>query len=70
MTADPRIARLIALIRAAMRPPLGAGRIALALALALALGAICHTLFAAGILAMIFAMFFGMSESLGRAPWP
>ena len=64
--ADPRIARLITLIRAALRPPAGVGRIALALGL----GAMCHTLFAAGVLAMIVAMFFGLSESLGTMPWP
>ena len=63
---DPRIARLITLIRAALRPAPGAGRIALALGL----GALCHTLFAAGVLAMIVAMFFGLTESLGRVPWP
>ena len=64
--ADTRIARLITLIRAALRPPAGVGRIALALGL----GAMCHTLFAAGVLAMIVAMFFGLSESLGTMPWP
>ncbi len=64
--ADPRIARLLTLIRAALRPPAGAGRIVLALVL----GALCHTLFAAGVLAMIVAMFFGLSESLGTVPWP
>ena len=63
---DPRIARLIILIRAATRPPAGAGRIALALIF----GALCHTLFAAGVLAMIVAMFFGLSESFGTVPWP
>jgi len=63
---DPRIARLVTLIRAALRPPAGAGRIALALGL----GVLCHTLFAAGVLAMIVAMFFGLSESLGAVPWP
>jgi hypothetical protein len=63
---DPRIARLITLIRATLRPPPGAGRIALALGM----GVICHTLFAAGVLAMIIAMFFGLSESLGSVPWP
>ena len=66
MIADPRIARLIALIRAALHPPPGAARIALALVL----GLICHTVFAAAVLAMIAAMFFGLSESLGRVPWP
>lgn len=64
--ADPRIVRLITLIRAALHPPAGAGRIALALGL----GALCHMLFAAGVLAMIVAMFFGLSESLGTVPWP
>lgn len=63
---DPRIARLITLIRAALRAPAGAGRIALALAL----GVLCHVLFAAGVLAMIVAMFFGLSESFGSLPWP
>ncbi len=31
---------------------------------------ICHTVFALGVLAMIVAMFFGLSESLGSVPWP
>jgi methanethiol S-methyltransferase len=66
MLTDPRIARLITLISAALRLPAGAGRIALALGL----GALCHALFAAGVLAMIVAMFFGLSESLGTVPWP
>ena len=66
LLADPRIARLITLLRAATRPPAGAGRIALALIF----GALCHTLFAAGVLAMIAAMFFGLSESFGTVPWP
>jgi protein-S-isoprenylcysteine O-methyltransferase Ste14 len=63
---DPRIARLIRLVGAALKPPAGAGRIALALCF----GALCHTLFAAAVLAMIAAMFFGMSESFGTVPWP
>ncbi|OYU18832.1 MAG: hypothetical protein CFE34_08400 [Rhodobacteraceae bacterium PARR1] len=66
LLADPRIAGLVTLIRAALRPPAGTGRIALALCL----GAICHATFAAGVLAMIAAMFFGLSESLGTVPWP
>ncbi|MGL4438301.1 MAG: isoprenylcysteine carboxylmethyltransferase family protein, partial [Bosea sp. (in: a-proteobacteria)] len=57
---DPRIARLIVLIRAALRPPPGIARIAVALAL----GFLCHGLFTAGVLAMIVAMYFGLSESL------
>ena len=66
MWTDPRIARLITLIRAALGAPAGAGRIALALTF----GALCHTLFAAGVLAMIVAMFFGLGESFGTVPWP
>ena len=63
---DPRVARLITLIRAALRPPAGRSRIALALVM----GVLCHALFAAGVLAMIVAMFFGLSQSLGTVPWP
>lgn len=63
---DPRIARLVTLVRAALRPPAGTGRILLALGF----GLLCHSLFAAGVLAMIVAMFFGLSESYGAVPWP
>lgn len=65
-TTDPRIARLIGLGRAALRPPPGTARIALALGL----GMLCHALFGVAVLAMIVAMFFGLSESLGTVPWP
>jgi methanethiol S-methyltransferase len=60
MLTHPRIARLVTLIRAALRPPAGVARIGVALIF----GALCQTLFAAGVL----AMFFGLSESLGRVP--
>ena len=63
---DARIARLFNLILAASYPPAGARRILLALAL----GVVCHATFATAILAMITAMFFGLSESLGTVPWP
>jgi len=66
MIADPRFARLFTLMGAALRPPPGDGRVALALTL----GIICHVSFAAAVLTMIAAMFFGLSESLGRVPWP
>ncbi len=66
MRDDPRIAGLWRLITGALRPAPGAGRIALALAM----GALCHALFAAGVLSMIVAMFFGLSESFGAVPWP
>jgi methanethiol S-methyltransferase len=64
--ADPRVAGLRRLLVAAARPPAGAGRIMLALGF----GIICHLTFAAAVLAMITAMFFGLSESFGRVPWP
>ena len=64
--ADPRIARLLTLIRAASHPPAGLPRIALALTI----GAVCHALFAVAVLSMIVAMFFGLSKSLGNIPWP
>ncbi len=38
--------------------------------LALGLGALCHLVFAVAVLAMIWAMFFGMSRSFGAVPWP
>lgn len=66
MIRDPRLAGLITLIGAALRPPPGKGRILMALAT----GALCHAVFAAGVLAMIWAMFFGLSESFGTVPWP
>ncbi|MFU8883545.1 MAG: methyltransferase family protein [Rhodobacterales bacterium] len=66
MWHDPRIAGLTRLVAAARRPPPGAGRIMLALTM----GALCHLVFAAAVLAMIVAMFFGLSESFGQVPWP
>ena len=66
MTDDPRIARLITLIRAVISPPPGAGRVLLALGL----GMLCHALFAVAVLSMIVAMFFGLSQSFGTVPWP
>ena len=64
--SDPRIARLLDLVRTALNPPPGTGRIALALGM----GFLCHAVFAAGVLAMILAMFFGLSQSFGTVPWP
>ncbi|MEM9231371.1 MAG: isoprenylcysteine carboxylmethyltransferase family protein [Pseudomonadota bacterium] len=49
-----------------MHPPKGAGRIVLAVTF----GLVCHIIFALAVLAMIAAMFFGFSESLGQVPWP
>ncbi len=66
MRDDPRIAGVLRLITAALRPPPGLARIALALSL----GIVTHLVFAAAVLAMIAAMFFGLSESFGRVPQP
>ena len=63
---DPRIARLLRLIRAALNPPKGVARIAFALFM----GLLCHATFAAAVLSMIVMMFFGLSESFGTVPWP
>ena len=60
------LTRLTALLRSARAAPPGAGRIATAVAT----GLVCHALFGLAVLAMIGAMFFGMSESFGRVPWP
>lgn len=49
-----------------LRAPAGLRRVSLALAY----GVICHITFAAAVLAMIIAMFFGMSESFGSVPTP
>lgn len=48
------------------RPPPGKGRILLAWAY----GLICHSVFALAVLAMIWAMFWGMSASFGQVPQP
>ncbi len=60
------ITRLFALVKGALSPPPGRSRIISALAM----GTLCHTIFAAAVLAMIGAMFFGLSLGLGRVPWP
>ncbi|MEM6385458.1 MAG: isoprenylcysteine carboxylmethyltransferase family protein [Pseudomonadota bacterium] len=59
-------ARLIALVGGAFRPPPGRARIATALTM----GLVVHSVFAVAVLAMIAAMYFGMSRSLGTLPWP
>ena len=64
MIKDPRITRLFDLIKAAVNPPPGAARITLALVL----GLVCHATFAIAIMAMIAAMFLGLSESFGTVP--
>ena len=66
MHPQSQFERLKSLIIGASRPPPGRGRIALALAF----GAVVHVTFALAVLAMIVAMYFGMSRSLGAVPWP
>lgn len=63
---DPRFSRLYRLVLGALRPPAGRKR----LLIAYAYGILCHAIFAAAVMAMIVAMFFGMSESFGRVPAP
>ena len=58
--------RLLTLALGALRPPPGGARIAVALTY----GLLCHLVFAASVLAMIAAMFLGMSRSLGTVPAP
>lgn len=58
--------RLVALAFNCLKPPPGRGRILLALVFGIAV----HSLFAAAVLSMIAAMWFGMSEGLGRIPYP
>lgn len=66
MTRDPRITRLQDLGRDALAPPPGRGRILLALGA----GVLCHVIFAAAILSMIYAMYFGLTRSLGSLSYP
>ena len=66
MQLDPRLSRLDDLRRGALAAPAGKGRIALALTA----GFLCHLIFAAAILSMVYAMFFGLSHGLGALPYP
>ena len=67
MEFDPALfQRLWQLVAGLTRPAPGWRRIALAWAY----GIFCHTVFAAAVVAMIWAMFWGMSASFGRVPEP
>ena len=66
MSTTTNAERLVDLARGALRPPPGRTRIVVALVFGLAV----HAIFAAAVIAMILAMFFGMSRSLGTIPWP
>lgn len=58
--------RLWALAMGTLRPPPGKPRILLAFVY----GGLCHSVFAIAVITMITAMFFGMSQSIGRVPAP
>ncbi|MEM6372912.1 MAG: isoprenylcysteine carboxylmethyltransferase family protein [Pseudomonadota bacterium] len=58
--------QFIRLALATLTPPPGRARITVALYY----GVVCHVLFAAAVLSMIAAMFFGMSMTFGRVPEP
>ncbi|MEO0917670.1 MAG: isoprenylcysteine carboxylmethyltransferase family protein [Pseudomonadota bacterium] len=60
------IARLVELIGGALQPPPGRARILAALGI----GIVVHSVFSLAVVAMILAMYFGMSRSLGAVPWP
>ncbi|MEL7254825.1 MAG: isoprenylcysteine carboxylmethyltransferase family protein [Pseudomonadota bacterium] len=66
MTTQDHIDRIWTLIRGALTPEPGLGRIALALSF----GVVVHAIFAVAVIAMVVAMFFGMSKSLGTVPYP
>lgn len=66
MTTKDHIERLWTLVQGVFTPEPGVGRIALALSF----GLVVHVIFAAAVLAMIVAMFFGMSKSFGTVPYP
>ncbi len=60
------LTRILALALGTLRPPPGRRRIVTAFVYGIA----CHLIFGAAVLAMIGAMFFGMSKSLGSVPHP
>ena len=66
LSGSTPLKRLLSLAFGASRAPVGAFRISIALFY----GAVCHSVFIAAVLAMIVAMFFGMSKSLGTIPQP
>lgn len=66
MSSETHFKRLDTLVRGALAPPPGGGRIALALTFGVAM----HAAFVAAVVAMILAMYFGMSRSFGSVSWP
>jgi protein-S-isoprenylcysteine O-methyltransferase Ste14 len=66
MSNQTHFDRIWILVAGVFTPAPGAKRIALALVF----GFVVHSVFAVSVFAMIVAMFFGMSESLGAVPYP
>ena len=66
LSQDPRISRLLTLLKGMVQAPPGLGR----KVYASSLGIVNHALFASGVCAMMAAMFFGMSQSFGTVPEP
>lgn len=66
MIKGSHVERITTLLHGALNPEPGNGRIALSIVFGLTV----HVLFAAGVIAMVVAMYFGMSQSLGTIPWP
>lgn len=64
--ADPRVGRLVDLVRKAVQAPRGVLRIACAIVA----GVLCHGLFALGAGAMMVSMYHGLALGLGELPWP
>lgn len=65
-TPNKRLKRLFELGLGSLNSPPGTARIVIAVSY----GIMCHTIFALAVLAMIMAMFFGMTKSLGNLPSP
>jgi protein-S-isoprenylcysteine O-methyltransferase Ste14 len=63
---DPRVRRLLQLLQDALAAPPGRRR----RIMALTMGALCHAIFAVAIVSMVYAMFFGLSRSLGDINYP
>lgn len=66
METKENLASMLRLLLGLRNMPAGRGRIALAFAY----GALCHSVFGIAVLAMIVAMYFGMSASFGQVPDP
>ena len=66
MRNDPRIQRIMSLLSDAFAAPPGVRRVTIALLA----GILCHSIFAAAVLSMMYAMFYGLRTGLGEVPHP